>query len=72
MIKYKLYDREKDFSKDYCEKVSRYQIYPLSKLGLSLLEFSSMFNLILIVYLILGVGIGVVGSTLSMRKYLKV
>ena len=44
----------------------------LSKLGLSLLEFSSMFNLILIVYLILGVGIGVVGSTLSMRKYLKV
>ena len=35
MIKYKLYDREKDFSKDYCEKVSRYQIYPLSKLGLS-------------------------------------
>ena len=44
----------------------------LSKLGLSLLEFSDMFNLILIVYLILGIGIGVLGSSLSMRKYLKV
>ena len=44
----------------------------LSKLSLSLLEFSEMFNLILIVYLILGVGIGVVGSSVSMRKYLKV
>ena len=43
----------------------------LSKIGLSLLEFS-MFNLILIVYLVLGVGIGILGSTLSMRKYLKV
>ena len=44
----------------------------LSKLGLALLEFSDMFNLILIVYLILGIGIGVLGSTFSMRKYLKV
>ena len=44
----------------------------LSKLGLSLLNFGDMFNLILVVYLILGVGIGIVGSSLSMRKYLKV
>lgn len=44
----------------------------LAKLGLQLLEFSEMFNLILIIYLILGVGIGVLGSSLSMRKYLKV
>ena len=44
----------------------------LSKLGLGLLEFSDMFNLILIVYLILGIGIGILGSTFSMRKYLKV
>ena len=44
----------------------------LSKLGLSLLNFGDMFNLILIVFLVLGVGIGVVGSSLSMRKYLKV
>lgn len=44
----------------------------LSNLGLSLLDFSDMFNLILVIYLILGVGIGVLGSSLSMRKYLKV
>ena len=44
----------------------------LSNLGLRLLDFSDMFNLILIIYLILGVGIGVLGSSLSMRKYLKV
>ena len=44
----------------------------LSNLGLKLLEFSNMFNIILIVYLILGVGIGIVGSSLSMRRYLKV
>lgn len=44
----------------------------LSKLGLSLLEFGEMFNLILIIYLILGIGLGILGSTLSMRKYLKV
>lgn len=44
----------------------------LANLGLTLLDFSDMFNLILIVYLILGVGIGVLGSSFSMRKYLKV
>ena len=44
----------------------------LSKLGLSLLAFSEMFNIILIIYLILGIGLGVLGSTMSMRKYLKV
>ena len=44
----------------------------LTTLDLSLLNFGEMFNLILIVYLILGVGIGVVGSSISMRKYLKV
>ena len=37
-----------------------------------LVEFKDMFNLILIVYLGLGVGIGVVGSSISMRKYLEV
>ena len=44
----------------------------LSKLGLSLLEFGEMFNIILIIYLILGIGLGILGSSLSMRKYLKV
>ena len=37
-----------------------------------LLEFKDMFNLILTVYMGLGVGIGVVGSSISMRKYLEV
>ena len=44
----------------------------LAKLSLTLLNFSDMLNLIIIVYLILGVGIGIVGSSVSMRKYLKV
>ena len=44
----------------------------LANLGLKLLEFNEMFNFILIVYLILGMGIGIIGSSLSMRKYLKV
>lgn len=37
-----------------------------------LLEFEDMFNLILTVYLILGIGIGAIGSSISMRKYLEV
>lgn len=44
----------------------------LSSIGLTLLDFSSMLNLIIIVYLVLGIGVGVLGSTISMRKYLKV
>ena len=44
----------------------------LAKLGLTLLNFSDMLNLIIIVYLVLGVGIGIIGSSVSMRKYLKV
>lgn len=41
----------------------------LSKIGLTLLNFSDMLDLIVIVYLVLGVGIGIVGSSVSMRKY---
>lgn len=37
-----------------------------------LLEFKDMFSLILTVYLVLGIGIGAVGSSISMRKYLEV
>lgn len=37
-----------------------------------LLDFKDMFNLILTVYLALGIGIGVIGSRISMRKYLEV
>ena len=44
----------------------------ISAMNLSLLTFSDMFILIVIVYLLLGIGIGAIGSTISMRKYLKV
>lgn len=48
----------------------------LQKLGVSsgiqLLEFNEMFSEIAIIFLILGIGIGVIGSVRSMKKYLKV
>ncbi len=44
----------------------------VSSIHISLVSFSAMFNLIAIVYLGLGVGIGIIGSCISMRKYLKV
>lgn len=37
-----------------------------------LIEFREMFNLILTVYLTLGIGIGVIGSSISIKKYLEV
>lgn len=43
-----------------------------SNMGLSLLTFSEIFTLIITVYLILGTGIGALGSIISMRKYLEV
>ena len=43
-----------------------------SSLGITLVGFSDMFTLIILVYLALGIGIGVIGSALSMRKYLEV
>ena len=44
----------------------------LARLHLNLLAFNEMFNFIVIIYLVLGMGIGVIGSTKSMKKYLKV
>ena len=44
----------------------------LLKMGMNLLSFSNMITLLIIVYLVLGIGIGTLGSTISMRKYLKV
>ncbi|MBR3152815.1 MAG: permease-like cell division protein FtsX [Clostridia bacterium] len=41
-------------------------------LGVTLLQFNEMAVLISIVYLVLGIGIGVVGSVISMKKYLEV
>lgn len=40
--------------------------------GINLLQFSDMFNMLLLVYLILGIGIGAIGSAISMKKYLEV
>jgi len=44
----------------------------MSKLGVVFVNFTDMLNLILIVYAILGIGIGVVGSMISMKRYLEV
>lgn len=41
-------------------------------IGFNLLSFNELFNLIIIVYVALGIGIGILGSAMSMRKYLKV
>ena len=41
-------------------------------IGVSILTFSNLFNQILLVYVSLGIGIGILGSTISMRKYLEV
>ena len=42
------------------------------KIGLSLLSFKDMISSIIVVYMLLGIGIGAIGSVISMRKYLKV
>ena len=44
----------------------------LQKVGVNLLSFSNMLNILIVVYLVLGIGIGTLGSSISMRKYLKV
>ncbi len=44
----------------------------MQNMNMSLVTFSEMFSSIIIVYMILGIGIGVLGSVISMRKYLKV
>ncbi len=44
----------------------------IQKIGVNMLQFKDLFSSILIVYIILGVGIGIIGSRISMRKYLEV
>ena len=41
-------------------------------IGVNLVTFQDMLSSIIIVYLLLGIGIGALGSIISMRKYLKV
>ncbi len=42
------------------------------RVSLNLLTFSNMFSLLILVYLVLGIGIGTIGSAISMKKYLEV
>ena len=42
------------------------------KISVALLTFKELYKLILIVYMTLGIGIGVLGSSISMKKYLEV
>ena len=42
------------------------------EIPVKLLTFSQMFSFIIFMYLLLGIGIGAIGSIISMRKYLKV
>ena len=44
----------------------------IQKIGFEPVVFNEMIFLIVIVYLILGIGIGIVGSSISMKKYLEV
>ena len=44
----------------------------VQRMGVNLLAFNQMINLLAIVYVIMGSGIGALGSSISMRKYLKV
>lgn len=43
-----------------------------SMINITLLPFAEVFKLVIIVYLSLGIGIGTLGSIISMRKYLEV
>lgn len=44
----------------------------IASMNIGLLTFADMFSSIIIVYLLLGAGIGIIGSSISMNKYLKV
>ena len=44
----------------------------VTNIGFGMLQFGDLFQVTIITYIILGVGIGVLGSVLSMKKYLKV
>ena len=44
----------------------------MQTINMSLVGFRDMISSIIFVYMLLGIGIGVLGSVISMRKYLKV
>jgi len=48
------------------------QAETVQQIGVQILSFTSLSTEVIFVYLILGIGIGVIGSAISMRKYLEV
>lgn len=44
----------------------------LQTMGVTLLQFTEIVKLIAIAYVLLGIGVGVIGSSISMKKYLEV
>ena len=48
------------------------QAETIQTIGINLIQFKELFSSILIVYVILGVGLGIIGSRVSMKKYLDV
>ena len=48
------------------------QSQTIQEIGVTMVPFKELFTSILIVYIILGVGIGIIGSRVSMKKYLDV
>ena len=44
----------------------------INLIGLNLLTFSDMFTMLFVIYIIIGIGIGAIGSAISMKKYLEV
>lgn len=44
----------------------------LQKMGITLLQFYELAKPVAIVYCVLGIGVGIIGSSVSMRKYLEV
>ena len=48
------------------------QVETMQKIGLALMPFDQLFGNILFVFMILGSGLGIIGSAVSMKKYLDV
>lgn len=44
----------------------------VENIQISLLQFSDTFGILVLIYLLIGIGIGTIGSAISMRKYLEV
>lgn len=48
------------------------EVFAKIRVNVDILTFGDLYQLILIVYMVLGIGIGALGSTISMKKYLEV